>query len=161
MAPSLLQLTEQQNDQALEVAVGGKIIIALGCNRATGHGWSIAGVLPRELRADGDPRYNAPPPSRPTAWGEEVFTFVAATPGSARLRMAYGASDAPRPSRTFAVIINVRGDAASPEAEAPARGAASSKPAAKTVAKKTAPAKKAAAKKVPAKKAAAKKSTGR
>ena len=49
MPTSLLHISEQQNDQALEVAVGGKIIISLGCNRATGHAWSVQQPLPAEL----------------------------------------------------------------------------------------------------------------
>ena len=130
MPLSLLQISEQQNDQALEVAVGGKIIVALGCNRSTGNTWSIVPPLPAELREDGASGYNAPP--RPGAWGEEVFTFLAARPGSARLRMSYARPDDPaaKPGRTFGVIINVRGEGTADE-DPPSRAKATSKSSAK------------------------------
>lgn len=167
MPTSLLHISEQQNDQALEVAVGGKIIISLGCNRATGHAWSVQQPLPAELRPDGEATYNAPPPTRPAAWGEEVFTFLAARPGSARLRMAYALADqAPaKGGRTFGVIINVRGDAAV-EDDAPVPRTAATKStktaSTKVSAGRTAtgvPAKKAAPKKAPVKKSAGKKTS--
>ena len=142
MPPTLLQISEQQNDQALEVELGGKVVVSLGCNRSTGQSWRVVEPLPGELHADGESGYNAPPPTRAGAWGEEVFTFRAAKAGSARLRMAYGTEDAAaKPGRTFGVIINVRGEGGDEEVV--------------TAPRKAAPAKKAAA---PAKKAAAKKS---
>jgi len=159
MPAPLLQLTEQQNDQALEVALGGKVIIALGCNRATGHAWSIVQPLPAELRQDGDAQYNAPPAGRPAAWGEEVFTFAAVHPGSARLRMAYARQEepSPRPGRTFSVIINVRGSLDGAETPAATRGASSTTPPTGAPARKSAASKKTAAARAPAKKSAAKK----
>jgi predicted secreted protein len=61
MTSPLLQLTEQQNDQALDVAQGGTIIVSLGSNHDTGHAWTLAAPVPSELKQDGEPRYDAPP----------------------------------------------------------------------------------------------------
>jgi predicted secreted protein len=167
MTSPLLQLTEQQNDQALDVAQGGTIIVSLGSNHDTGHAWTLAAPVPSELKQDGEPRYDAPPP-RMGAWGREVFTFVAAAPGSAKLRLKYArASDNGAPSsRTFSIILNVRGNGAmiiddepAPRPrKTPAKKAESQNSA--VITRKTTPAKKApTAKKAPAKKATAKRAT--
>ena len=111
MAAPLLQLTEQQNDQALDIEQGGRVIVSLGSNHDTGQAWTLAAPVPSQLQQEGEPRYDAPPP-RMGAWGREVFTFVAAAPGSAKLRLKYArASDnGVRPARTFSIILTIRGE---------------------------------------------------
>jgi predicted secreted protein len=168
MTAPLLQLTEQQNDQALDVAQGGRVIVSLGSNHDTGYAWTFAAPVPSELKQEGDTRYDAPPP-RMGAWGREVFTFVAAAPGSAKLRLKYArASDnGAAPSRTFSIILNVRSNGSMIVDDEPAPRPRKTPTAKKVesqnsavITRKAAPAKKAtAAKKSTAKKPSAKRAT--
>src|SRR5207247_1182785 len=102
-APGEVNVTDKQDGQDVRLAKGGKLIVTLDSNQTTGFAWKVAEGATPALAAQYNQRYDAPS-GPPGTGGTQVYTFTAASAGSATLRLTYQRSfDPPStpPGRTF------------------------------------------------------------
>lgn len=108
-APNEVQVTQDDNGRTVELAVDGRLIVAVPADRDGGYSWSVVEPGPVLLELEGEPRYVPPGSTSPAtgAAGTEVFTFEARQAGTADLGLAY-ARDGGSPEQTFSVIVRIR-----------------------------------------------------
>jgi len=109
--PRELQLSDADSGATVRADAGSTIIVALTSNRSTGYAWQVRDPLPQQLTQSGDVRYVPPGSTEPVAGapGTEVFTFRAASAGTAELTLDYVRSfEDGEPASTFAVTIDIK-----------------------------------------------------
>lgn len=107
--PSEVKVTDKQDGQDVRLAKGGNLIVTLDSNRTTGFAWKVADAAAPVLVGQGDSTYNAPS-GPPGTGGTEIYTFTAASAGTATLRLTYQRSFEPPstpPGRTFTLKVTV------------------------------------------------------
>jgi len=115
-----VQLTDSDNGKAVQLALGGQVIVTLESNPSTGFSWSVASLAGPELELAGEPRYEPPASTTPLAGaaGAQVFTFritgtgmpPAGTPAVVQVAIDYKRSFEPNtpPDRTFHFTVEIR-----------------------------------------------------
>ena len=109
-AAAEVKATEKESGQEVRLARGGKLLVTLESNRTTGFAWKLADGATPVLAAGYEQRYDAPQTGLIGAGGTEVFTFTAASPGTATLRLTYERSFDPPgtpPARTYTLKVRV------------------------------------------------------
>jgi inhibitor of cysteine peptidase len=105
-----INVTEADNERALTLASGDRLVVSLASTPGTGFGWKVADVDGKVLRETGAPALIPNPHPMPGAPATQVFRFVATGSGSAGLELDYvrpwekGAA----PARTFHLGVTVR-----------------------------------------------------
>ena len=120
--PMEVQLTDADNGRTVQLAQGGKLIIALQSNPSTGFSWYAGELAGPQLRLAGEPEYVPPASTTPVvgAVGTQVFTFeapagIALDPatqtGIVQLSMEYRRGFEPNaaPDKKFAVTVEIHG----------------------------------------------------
>jgi predicted secreted protein len=109
-APRQLQFSDADSGKTASADVGSTIVVALTSNASTGFAWRVHEALPPQLEQVGDVQYVPPGSTQPVAGaaGTEVFTFRAASAGTAELALDYARSaDDGAPASTYAVTIEI------------------------------------------------------
>jgi inhibitor of cysteine peptidase len=110
--PAEVQLTDADDGSTIQLAIGGRLIVALQSNPTTGFGWSVGEVSDPQLEVQGEPAYVPAGSTTPVvgAGGTEVFTFTANDKGTAKLILEYKRSFEPGvpPQQTFNVTVDIR-----------------------------------------------------
>ncbi len=110
-APTEVQLDQSADGTTVEIASGGKLIIALPSNPTTGYSWAVVDPT-GGLTQQGDPAFVPAGSTQPVvgAGGTEVFTFTAGDQGEYKLGLAYARSFEPTttPDQTFSVTVTVK-----------------------------------------------------
>lgn len=107
-APSIVNLTDKDAGESVEIAQGGALTIRLPGNATTGYTWGIVSNDVNVLAPLGDWDY-APESNLEGAPGTFIFTFKANAVGASALQLAYKRwwDDASKPEKTFDVTVNV------------------------------------------------------
>jgi inhibitor of cysteine peptidase len=110
--PSEVQLADEDNGSSVQLAQGGKLIVALASNPTTGYSWSVGESSDAALVLQGEPQYVPAGSTTPVAGagGTEVFTFEAQDAGTANLVLEYRRPFEPdaAPEQTFSVTVEIR-----------------------------------------------------
>ena len=110
--PSEVQLSDEDNGSSVQLARGGKLIVALASNPTTGYSWSVGESSDAALVLQGEPQYVPAGSTTPVvgAGGTEVFTFEASDTGTANLVLEYRRPFEPgvAPQQTFSVTVEIR-----------------------------------------------------
>jgi inhibitor of cysteine peptidase len=112
-APAEIQVTEADDGAAVELGLGGTLVVALASNPSTGFSWAVTPPEPTGLELQGEPEF-VPPGSGETpvvgAAGTQVFRLEAVRAGPSELTLTYARSFEPGAAgeRTFTVTVNVR-----------------------------------------------------
>jgi len=129
------ELGKADSGKVRPAALGQVFAIRLPGNPTTGYQWQLAGISTPAVVSLGKPQYERTPTAKAMvgSGGTFVFTFKAAKPGKAAVKLVYvrpWEKDKP-PAETFSVTIEVTARLAPvPAGDKPATGAAPSGPAA-------------------------------
>lgn len=105
-----ITVTEADNQHAVTMASGDRLVVSLASTPGTGFGWKVAQLDDKVLRQAGAPELIGASKPMPGAPATQVFHFVAAGSGTAALELDYvrpwekGAA----PARTFSLGVTVR-----------------------------------------------------
>jgi predicted secreted protein len=111
-SPREAQLSDGDDGETVELARGGKLIIALTSNPSTGFGWYVGEGAGRGLELLGEPRFVPAGSTGPVvgAPGTQVFSFEATERGASQMVLEYRRSFEPTvpAEKTFHVTVEVR-----------------------------------------------------
>jgi predicted secreted protein len=105
-----INVTQADNERALTLDSGDKLVVSLASTPGTGFGWKVADVDAKVLRQMGAPELIPNPHPMPGAPATQVFRFVATGSGSAGLELDYVRpwEKSAAPARTFHLGVTVR-----------------------------------------------------
>jgi predicted secreted protein len=105
-----INVTQADNERALTLDSGDKLVVSLASTPGTGFGWKVADVDAKVLRQTGAPELIPNPHPMPGAPATQVFRFVATGSGSAGLELDYVRpwEKSAAPARTFHLGVTVR-----------------------------------------------------
>ena len=109
-AGNTINVTQADNERALALDSGDKLVVSLASTPGTGFGWKVADVDAKVLRQVGAPELIPNPHPIPGAPVTQVFHFVATGSGSAGLELDYVRpwEKSAAPARTFHLGVTVR-----------------------------------------------------
>jgi inhibitor of cysteine peptidase len=101
------RLTEANNGEQVEVAIGTEFVVDLEENASTGYSWQVA-ALPSVLTSVSDVPEPATTPGVVGAAGRRVLTWKAAKSGTGDLKLVYSRPwESTPPAKTFTVTVVV------------------------------------------------------
>ena len=109
-------LTEADAGKTIEAAVGQEVVVRLAWNPTTGFRWTVGPVEGDAMVPKGRVAYEPPGRALPGAVGTFVARFLAVREGEASVAMRYVRpwEKDREPAKTFAVTVNVGGEAEGP-----------------------------------------------
>ena len=110
-APTTLIVTEKDAGQAVQLAVGGKLVVNLNGNVTTGYNWEVSAVDAAVIKPTGSSyKQNDAPPGMVGVPGVQSLAFVAVAPGQTTLQLAYSRpwEKGVAPAQSFQVSVSVK-----------------------------------------------------